>query len=65
MDMDEACIGDRVRLLHCSDEWTDLEPGDLGTVTLIDDLGTIHVRWDRGNYLGMVAEAGDRFEVIG
>jgi hypothetical protein len=57
-------VGDRVRLVHCDDPHTRLEPGELGTVSSVDDLGTVHVAWDSGTRLGLVAEAGDRFEVI-
>ncbi len=54
--------GDRVRLVACADEWTRLEPGTLGTVTYVDDTGTVFVDWDTGSKLGMVAEAGDLIE---
>jgi Domain of unknown function (DUF4314) len=57
--------GDRVRLVACTDEYTRLEPGALGTVALIDGLGTVHVDWDSGARLGMVAEAGDRIVKVG
>lgn len=51
--------GDRVELVHCSDPYTRLVPGDRGTVRLVDSLGTIHVSWDSGSNLGIVEEAGD------
>lgn len=54
-----------MRLVICDDphaRW--LRPGDTGTVTSVDDLGTVHVRWDDGSSLGLVAEAGDEFEII-
>lgn len=56
-------IGDRVRLLSVSDDWTDLKPGALGTVTFIDALGTVHVDWDSGSNLGLVP-GQDAFEVL-
>lgn len=56
--------GARVKLIHCSDEHTKLEPGILGTVTFIDDIGQVHVRWDNGSHLGMKEEYGDSFKVI-
>ncbi len=46
--------GDRVRLVRCSDSYTRLEPGTLGTVDLVDDAGTVHVSWDSGQRLGLV-----------
>lgn len=55
--------GDRIRLVSTSDPHTRLVPGDLGTVTSVDGLGTVHVRWDSGSALGLVPGA-DEFEVL-
>jgi hypothetical protein len=55
--------GDRVRLVSTSDIYTRLEPGALGTVSLIDSVGTVHVDWDDGSQLGMV-RGEDRFVII-
>jgi hypothetical protein len=52
--MDRNLKGRRVRLINCSDPWTSLPPGLLGTVTFTDDAGTLHVRWDNGSTLGLV-----------
>jgi Domain of unknown function (DUF4314) len=41
--------GDRIELIHCSDPHTRLRAGDRGTVTLIDDAGTVYVYWDEGS----------------
>ena len=46
--------GTRVRLIHMSDPYTNLRQGDRGTVTMVDDIGTIHVSWDCGSTLGVV-----------
>lgn len=47
--------GCRVELVHLDDDpHSDLLPGDRGTVSLVDDTGTIFVNWDRGSTLGMV-----------
>lgn len=56
--------GDRVRLVCCTDLFTQLEPGTLGTIRFIDDMGTVHVNWDDGSKLGMIESEGDRFEVV-
>lgn len=56
--------GDRVRLVRTTDEHTTLKPGDLGTVGMVDSMGTVHVKWDNGSTLGLVPEAGDRWEVV-
>jgi Domain of unknown function (DUF4314) len=60
----DSLIGKRVRLVRCTDNYTDLGPGALGTVSDVDDTGTVFVRWDSGSHLGLVHDAGDRFEVI-
>ena len=63
MDFDRM-TGVRVRLLRCNDQYTTLEPGTEGTVIFIDDFNTVFVRWDNGSLLGLIYEAGDRFEVV-
>jgi hypothetical protein len=57
-------VGARVTLVRCTDEHTRLDPGSLGTVRLVDGMGTVHVDWDSGSTLGLVYEAGDRFQVV-
>ena len=48
-------IGCRVELVHMDDPYnTRLFPGCKGTVTNIDDLGTVFVSWDCGSSLGVV-----------
>ncbi len=59
----EVKVGDRVSLVKSEDEWAP-EPGTQGTVRSIDDEGTVFVNWDDGEMLGMVADAGDRFDVV-
>ncbi len=45
--------GTRVRLLKMDD--TQAPPiGSEGTVIAVDDIGTIHVAWDKGGSLGVV-----------
>ena len=46
--------GCRVKLICMNDPYRDLEAGTLGTVMLVDDIGTIHVAWDCGSTLGVV-----------
>ena len=48
-------VGTRVELVKMDDPFTPkLKPGCKGTVRLVDDAGTIHVRWDCGSSLGVV-----------
>lgn len=49
-------VGRRVRLIRTSDPWTALSAGDEGIVTLIDDMATVHVSWDNGASLGLIAD---------
>lgn len=47
--------GCRVELTHMNDPYnTTLFPGARGTVVGVDDIGTIHVKWDCGSRLGVV-----------
>jgi hypothetical protein len=46
--------GRRVELIRCFDPYTRLRPGALGTVSLVDDAGTVFVDWDGGSSLGLV-----------
>jgi len=55
--------GTRVRLIQMDDPYTRLSPGELGTVTGVDDIGTIHVSWDCGSSLG-VAYGEDSCQVV-
>jgi hypothetical protein len=62
--MDRTLQGRRVRLDRCTDEYTTLPPGTEGTVLWTDDVGTLHVKWDNGSGLGLIAEAGDRWTLL-
>ena len=51
----EYTVGCRVELTKMKDPYrTDLVPGCKGTVTGVDDAGSIHVRWDIGSSLAVV-----------
>ena len=45
--------GTRVELIHMNDPFSKLNPGDKGTVSMVDDIGTVHVHWDCGSGLGV------------
>jgi hypothetical protein len=61
--MSRAKAGDRVRLLSCTDTYTRLTPGTKGTVSFVDSLGTVHVKWDDGHSLGLIPGV-DRFQLV-
>ncbi len=46
--------GTRVLLNSMEDPYAPVLPGTRGTVTHVDDLGTIHMKWDTGGSLGLV-----------
>ncbi|MBQ9016115.1 MAG: DUF4314 domain-containing protein [Firmicutes bacterium] len=46
--------GTRVELIRMNDPYTALKPGDRGTVSCVDDTGTVFVDWDNGSTLGVV-----------
>jgi len=45
--------GMRIRIIHMDDD-NGVDEGMEGTITKIDSLGTIHVRWDDGRQLGVI-----------
>lgn len=52
--MNNMLVGKRVELVKMNDPYTTLPPGTQGTVIMVDDLGTIHVKWDNGSTLGLI-----------
>jgi len=50
---DNYPTGTRVILIKMDDPYTKLKSGVKGTVILVDDIGTIHVKWDSGSSLGV------------
>ena len=43
--------GTRVALVRMRDPYSRLQPGDQGSVSFIDDIGTIFISWDSGTSL--------------
>ena len=46
--------GTRVELVSMYDPYRHFDAGLKGTVSCVDDTGTIHVDWDNGSHLGIV-----------
>ena len=46
------------------DEWSNLRPGDIGTVQYVDGAGQIQMCWQRGSRLALIPEV-DSFKIIG
>jgi len=55
--------GTRVRLDITRDPYNSVEPGTVGTVELVDDIGTVHAHWDSGQSLGLIP-GEDSFSVV-
>jgi hypothetical protein len=54
--------GTKVKLTHMEDLHAPAK-GTTGIVKLVDDIGTIHVKWENGSTLGLI-EGEDTFEII-
>lgn len=59
----DSLVGKRIRFIHSSDPWTNLQFGDLGTIVFVDDLGTLDCTWDSGSSLGMVPGI-DQYQIL-
>jgi hypothetical protein len=51
-------------MISTKDRHIEVDPGTEGTVEVVDSMGTVHVRWDNGVTLGLVADE-DSFELVG
>lgn len=56
-------IGTRIELLSTMDDIQGVEKGIKGTVVGVDDMGTIHMKWDNGRGLGLIP-GEDNFIVL-
>ena len=55
--------GTRIELISMNDPFAPVASGTKGTVICVDDMGTIHMRWDNGRSLGLIP-GEDAFKVI-
>ncbi|MBU5311590.1 DUF4314 domain-containing protein [Tissierella carlieri] len=56
-------IGTRIELLSAMDDMQGVERGTKGTVIGVDDICTIHMKWDNGRGLGLIP-GEDKFKVL-
>jgi hypothetical protein len=55
--------GTRIEVVSLCDPYLKLPPGSRGTVSFVDDIGTIHVNWDSGSLLGLI-NGQDRYKKV-
>lgn len=58
----EQLIGRRVKCIEMKDDHP-VPSGTIGTIQHIDDIGTIHMKWDNGSTLGLVPNE-DLYEIL-
>ena len=51
--------GTRIKLIEMDDPYAPVSSGTRGTVTFVDDAGTVHMKWDNGRTLGIVPNVDD------
>lgn len=54
--MESGLTGKRVKLIRMEDPYTDLKPGDEGTIRGVDGIGQIMVNWDNGSPLSLIPD---------
>ena len=57
-------VGTKIQLISMHDEKYPVLPGTVGEVTHIDDMGSIHMKWENGSSLAIIPEV-DSFKVVG
>jgi hypothetical protein len=56
-------VGTRIELMQMQDPHAAIESGMQGTVEHVDDIGTLHMKWDNGRTLGIIPSEDD-FRVL-
>ena len=56
-------IGTKIQLISMRDEKYPILPRTIGEVTHIDDLGSIHMKWQNGSSLALIPKV-DSFKVV-
>ena len=56
-------VGTKIQLISMRNEKYPILPGTIGEVTHIDDMGSIHMKWQNGSSLALIPEV-DSFNVV-
>lgn len=56
-------VGTKIQLISMRDEKYPILPRTIGVVTHIDDMGSIHLKWQNGSSLALIPEV-DSFKVV-
>ena len=56
-------VGTKIQLISMRDEKYPILPGTIGEVTHIDDMGSLHMKWQNGSSLALISEV-DSFKVV-
>ena len=56
--------GTKIELIEMYDNTNPVPKGTKGIVDFVDDIGTIHMKWETGSSLGLIVGV-DEFKVIG
>lgn len=56
--------GTKLQMITMRNEKYPVPPGTVGEVTHIDDMGSIHMKWENGSSLALIPEV-DSFKVLG
>lgn len=56
--------GTKLQMITMRNEKYPILPGTIGEVTHIDDMGSIHMKWQSGSSLAIIPEV-DSFRVVG
>ena len=54
--------GTKLQMITMRNEKYPIPPGTVGEVTHIDDMGSIHMKWENGSFLAIIPEV-DSFRV--
>ena len=56
-------VGTKIQLISMRNEEYHVLPGTIGEVKWVDDIGSIHMRWENGSSLALIPEI-DSFKVV-